>query len=45
MGLITKTKEYLIRIFDYTLAKCRVTTEKGTTQIAMAAFFLANKVR
>lgn len=43
MGLITKTKEYLIRIFDYTIAKCRVTTDKAITQIAMASFFLANK--
>ena len=43
MGLLTKTKEYMIRIFDYTIAKCRITTQKSTTQIAMAAFFLANK--
>ena len=44
MGLLTKTKEYTIRIFDYTIAKSKIITQKALIQIALAAFFLANKV-
>ena len=44
MGLLTKTKEYMIRVFDYAIARCRVSSEKAVIQLAMAAFFLANKV-
>ena len=45
MGLLTKTKEYMIRIFDYVIAKSKVITQKSIIQVALAAFFLANKVR
>lgn len=44
MGLLPKTKEYMIRVFDYAIAKSKVVSQKHAIRVAMASFFLASKV-
>lgn len=43
MGLMPKTKEYMIRVFDSAVAKTKVITKKYSMRIALTAFFLACK--
>lgn len=45
MGLLTKTKEYVIKLFDSTLLGCKVASQVSVMRIAYACLFIAVKVR